>query len=329
MKMEKPNVYSIKTWLSNAFGVLGTILSILLFFRWETLVPKDVAGYVYALFLMTIVVLLACYAVMINLRKLHRYPDVPRFVHYVNHTVRDTITSIHRKLEHGELTEDDIRELEGTTIELLNAISSCFSLLTGTQCGVCVKEFTSANTIGVKYRDSVSRVTRGQNDGGHKAHPIEDDTPVHDAYYGLLTEGSRSYQCNNIIDEWRQGRFKSPSFEWLGGEPETFTVLGYKFVKSWRLKYRCALVSPIRYVRARPTEGKMAIKDNPNTASWLHWGFLCIDANRRHAFDFRRQADIAALFSDVLFVYFNEIYYEIVRYRQRQSALVSTVVGAY
>lgn len=269
---------------------------------------------IYPVFLISVVVALLIYIWVISSRKLHRYADIPPYTHYVNHSVRTVLTKMRRKMAEGTFSEEDKKEIDAATTSMLDAISSCFTILTGSVCGVCIKELvhdeSNETKVRIASRDSNSKITRGSDDGNQSPHSIEDDTPCYKAA-APGTGNDRGYLCNNVKREWCRSKFKTPSFLRYGGcEPSSVSIFGYPLVFNWKLHYISTMVSPIRY-QLYPEDPSAAV--DPHTkfqpsSTRICWGLLCVDAKKRNLFVESRHRDVIATFSDALFIYFNELH---------------------
>lgn len=318
--MEAPPIKSFSKYLNSFIQAAAAAASIFAFIKIEEMVPNDYAGMIYAGFLVALTFALAIYIFIIHSRKLHRYADIPPFLHHVNHTVRSMLTRTRQRMANGTLTHEDIEEIELATISMLDSIAHCFSILTGCQCGVCIKELQHGEQPRLRtvYRDSLSQHSRGGNDANQDPHPIETDTPCWEIFTGQVG-CERGYLCNNVKLEWYRGKYKSPSFERNGGEPHSINFLGLKLIRGWNIRYKSAFVSPIRY-RAYLRNGGNLPRPSVSTPSPTvrYWGFLCVDGNKRNLFSEDRHRDVLAAFSDALFIYFNELHDIIDRYTKQQ-----------
>ncbi len=310
-----PKTNKFSSYFNAFFQAAAAAASIFAFIKIEEIIPKDSAGAIYAIFLVAVTISLAGYIFLIHSRKLHRYADIPPFTHHVNHTIRTVLTRTRQRMASGTLTSDDIEEIELSTTSMLDAISHCFSILTGAQCGVCIKELQHGKHPLLKtiYRDSLSMHARGLDDSQQAPHPIEEDTPCY-SIFRSMPSCDRGYICNNVPDEWLLGRYQSPSFARYGGTPQSLPILGMKIVRQWNLRYKSTFVSPIRY-RPHNRSGGHIPRPGPQFAQSIrYWGFLCVDAKKRNLFREERHRDVLASFSDSLFIYFNELHDIIDRY---------------
>lgn len=313
--MLPPKINHFSSYFSSFLQVAAAAASIFAFVKIDEIIPKDVAGIVYAAFLVALTLSLAVYIFIIHSRKLHRYADIPPFFHHVNHTIRSVLTRTRQRMATHSLTDDDIEEIEIATTSMLDSIAHCFSILTGAQCGVCIKEIQHGDPplLRTVYRDSLSQHSRGADDAQQQPHSIADDTPCWKIF---TTEKGceRGYICNHVQFEWLQGRYLSPSFERYGGEPQCVSFLGWKSIRHWNLRYKSTFVSPIRYRSFPRNGGQIPRPGIPASPSVRYWGFLCVDAKKRNLFCEDRHRDVLAAFSDALFIYFNELHDIIDRY---------------
>lgn len=251
--------------------------SILAFLKIEEMVPKEGAGILYAWFLIALTIALGFYIFLIHSRKLHRYADIPPFLHHVNHTVRSILTRTRNRMANGTLSNEDIQEIEIATTSMLDSIAHCFSILTGTQCGVCIKELKHGEQplLQTVYRDSLSQHSRGANEATQEPHSIETDTPC----WEIFSEQKgceRGYICNNVQFEWLRGKYKSPSFMRYGGEPQCISILGYKWIKDWNIRYKSAFVSPIRFRAFSRNGGNIPRPNSIDPTLVRYWVFCAL-----------------------------------------------------
>ncbi|WP_146851874.1 hypothetical protein [Brevifollis gellanilyticus] len=321
MRIDTPNLKKqpLSAILWFVFNALASATSIIAFIQFEKFIPEGPKGYVYACGLVLITSLSIGYAIFLQRKKLHRYADIAIYFHFVNHTVRDTLTWVRNRIRNNQFSEDDFEEIDLATNSIVDAIAGCFSVLTGTQCGVCIKEFADGLSLRVALRDSLSKMTRGKPDPQRQPHPITEDTPCNNVFFGA-DSCLRSFCSNDVVSLWRINKYSSPSFEIYGGPPETFTLFGHRFVKGWKLHYKSTLASPIRFMRNRMNTSKLTISENPANSEFHYWGFLCVDAKKRHVFDIHRHPDVIAAFSDCLYIYFSELYDSLEDYKAAKKS---------
>lgn len=324
MSFPVPKKPRLRSFFAVFFQSLGIVASILAFIRIERIVPETAQGMVYALFLVLTTLALALYIFIIHVRKLNRYADIPPFIHFVNHTVRDVLTRTRKRIAKKTFSDGDIEEIEQATVSILNAISQCFSILTGSHCGVCIKEILDPEKEGdrprltIAYRDSYSQMTRGVDDSLQECHVIDADTPCASVFSGE-NGCHRGYLCNDVKHEWTRENYVSPSFERYGGPPQFFTIFGLTLVRNWCLHYKSTIVSPIRF-RSYPRNGGQLSSSGKKFAPRSdYWGFLCVDAKKRNLFNESRHREVIAAFSDALFLYFNELHDVVDRYSKTEK----------
>jgi hypothetical protein len=307
MQIKVPSPITQSHLLGHLFQGLGAAASILALVLTSKFVPEDIQGAIYAFTLIGIIVILGGYIFVIQSRKLHRFADVPQHIHYVAHTIRDVLITVrHRSAENGLRTED-LEMLHGYTRSVLDSVSHCFSIVTGTFCAVCVKEFQDGLNLRVAFRDSHSLKTRGSPDPTRPPHPLQDDTPC-SSIFSVEDGCIRVYFCNDVPTAWKEQRYRSPSFGIWGGEPKERKCGFFLLPPKWNLPYKSCLVAPLRYVHTSETLSKIPAAGSPSGTTWCYWGFLCIDARKRNVFDQNRHADLIAACADLLFIYFSELY---------------------
>jgi len=245
-------------------------------------------SFVYLTFLTLLVVVLMVYAYLVDRRKLHRYAQSVIFLHYVNHIIRDALQDV-ENIEINEITE-----------KALNAVATCFSIITAKHCRASVVELTKNFELKVLARDDISKV------GVRKrctSHCLDENTDFHDLWYAQ-NGCARYFLSNDLKKRWKQHRYKTSSFKEVG-QPYVQSFFGVDVIRNWRLPYRSALVLPIRYISSfRPPE-----KQETEIPHWKYWGFLCIDCNTSRCFDHRYCPELAGAFADELYTFFSQSEY--------------------
>lgn len=244
-------------------------------------------SFLYLTSLTVIVAVLLVYALLINRRKLHRYAQSVIFTHYVNHIIRDALQEIQTS------------EVKVATQKVLNAIATCFSIITAKQCRACVVELTKDFELVVMARDDISGVMSRKKP---LKHFLDDNTDFYNLWYAK-SGCSRFFMSNDLRKLWKQHKYRNSSFQELG-EPHVQSVLGIDVVRNWQLPYRSAMVFPIRYIsRFQPPESR-----DENPEHWKYWGFLCVDCNTSSCFDDRYCPDLGGAFADSLYTLFSQSY---------------------
>ena len=67
-------------------------------------------------------------------KKLHRYAQAVFYLHYVNHSIRNHLAT---------LQKGNSSNIDGLAEKILDAISECYSILTGKRCRACIKQLNS------------------------------------------------------------------------------------------------------------------------------------------------------------------------------------------
>lgn len=246
-------------------------------------------SFVYIVFLSILVIVLFAYTLFIDKQKLHRYAQSVIFSHYVVHLLRDSL---------AEIDTPQAKQLAPTTEKMLDAIATCFSIITGKRCRCAIVDLVENTELRVATRDSISKATSKKKTDKHL---LKDNTDFSNLWYAL-NGCSRYYLCNDLPNEWKKHKYLNSSFD-KSAPPEIKTMfLGFSYVANWRLPYKSALILPIRHLTdfCPPTE-QGSIEPN-----WNFNGFLCIDCNSVNAFDDRYAPELGGLFADALFTLFNQ-----------------------
>jgi len=247
-------------------------------------------SFVYLTFLSILVLVVLSYSYYLSRKKLHRYAQSVIFSHYASHIIRDAL--------HATRTT----KIEDTTIKVLNAVATCFSIITGKKCRACVIELKENYELKVMARDDISNISDKKVD---KKHYLDDNTDFKDLWYAK-NGCSRYFLSNNLPSLWHEQKYKNSSFAQVG-EPKIKTILGYTHIYNWKLPYKSALVLPIRYISSfAPPINQNTKPQDPN---WDYWGFLCIDCGSRNVFDDLYIPELGGAFADGLYTLYSQ--YEI------------------
>ncbi|MES2739178.1 MAG: hypothetical protein V4672_22890 [Verrucomicrobiota bacterium] len=276
-------------------GKVSGVLGIVSFFVSPFFIPQGYLPLVYAIYLCLTNAALVFYLFYVHRTKRHRYADIVEQFHFVNHTIRDWLHTLQHRLEHKQLRGEDFEaEFVKSVVSQLDQIANAFSHICGKRCAVCIKELLPGRQLKVAYRDSASKLRRGKYN--NKPHPIEEDTPCHSLYEPK--EPTNHYLCNDVITEWDENRYNSPTFKNFAN-PKLIRIGNFRFPRYWPLHYRSCLVVPIRFATCDlpPASG--------STGQWNYWGFLCIDCGSRNVFDRSLNWLVAGTFADIMYVYFS------------------------
>lgn len=250
---------------------------------------QDFLSYLYMGFLSILVLLLLMYVILLEKRKLHRYAQAVLYSHFAQHIVRDYLSG---------LKVSNNFNLEKTTEKLLDAISNCFSIISGKNCRASIVELNEKFELNVIARDSMSSIKPSLR--RNKIHLLEDNTDFRNLWYSI-NDCPRYYLNNNIIKSWINHDYHNSCFSEYGN-PEVKCIFGFRFVKKWPLKYKSALVLPIRYIsKFSPPIGTGELPPH-----WNYYGFLCIDSISKNSFDERYSPELGGLFADMLYTYFSQ-----------------------
>ena len=254
--------------------------------------PNSIS-FIYISALTIITLSLFVYIHLLRRRKLHRYAQSVIFTHYINHRIRDALKE-----------KPDNTHIEYLTVKLLNAIATCFSIITGTRCRSCIVELKPDFELTVVARDEISIISDKKEE---KKHYLKDNTDFEDLWYAK-NGCSRYFLCNDLIKLWHKAKYKNSSFNEVG-EPKIEYLLGIlPRVKNWKLPYKSALVLPIRYIESFHPPKKQAPDklNNSRNSRWNYWGFLCIDCNSMNKFDDLYCPELGGGIADSLFTLFSQ-----------------------
>jgi|GEM_PF-3329111 len=291
-KLKRLTVGKIFSFLAAISSILSLIFFILSNYF------EDISLYIiYPVSMVLINILLIIYVLIQEKNKNNRYTDTTLYTHYVNHIIRDYLFELQLGYE---------RPLSDLLKDILNNTANCFSLITGSKCRSSLKELKNDLTIDTICRDSYS----GSNINIKKKFSkikLSENTDFYNLWYSL--EGcSRYFISNDLIKLFKLGKYKNSSFSLYGSIPKEKKFLGlFLKINNWSLPYKSTIVLPIRYVGAfKPPEKKQKTKID-NDSDWNIWGFLCIDANKKNAFDTVYAPELGATFADILFLLFNDL----------------------
>jgi len=287
-----PKYSKINFWeLSARIGTVASILGFGIAVFYYNAKPTE---YIYSVFLILCLICLLGYVLFQEYRKLNRFAQSTIFVHYITHIIRDIL----EKQKNTRSTDFDLKAINSF---LLDPISTCFSILTGRSCRVCLKILKSEDSkivIETLGRDTVSTAIGKERKSPEVKHYLEENTDFNKLWY--WEKGcSRYFLCNNLLELYRDNRYKNSSFMLVGEPKISDLVLGIKIVREWKLPYKSTLVVPIRYI---PDEAM-----HSEIEKQIIWGFLCIDCNSRKVFDPIYAPELAAAFADNLYTLFSQL----------------------
>ena len=277
-------------------GVTGcaSLVGLFVAIRWPNQSASEV---LFSGFLILLTLSCLTYTAIQAHKRLHRYSEAVHFYHYVNHTLRDYVAQV----VFGEELDRDLADL---LADVLTAVATCFSIVTGKQCRCCIKELKKDQEIITARRDNIS-ATQAESQRLLQdkivKHALENNTDFYKLWYAEAGH-QRAYLANNLREDFRYGLYKNSSFEVLG-EPKISSFLGHTYVKTWTLPYHSALVLPIRYISEfkPPCKKDGEQSENPQ---WKYWGFLCVDCKSRNVFDYRYAIELGGAFADLLYSFF-------------------------
>ncbi|MEQ8734707.1 MAG: hypothetical protein RIC29_07270 [Rhodospirillaceae bacterium] len=285
----------------DVFSIVGTLASVsaltLVFLNvdeWSNS-TKDI---IFISYLFSIIVFLIAYILIKEHKKLHRYAQAAFHCHYINHVIRDYLSDLRLGRQ---------CDLKVNLIEILDSVSTCFSILTGRRCRASIKEVKSDLTIVTVSRDQLSPNISNLS----VVHELDENTDFHDIWYGVGGR-IRYFLGNNLPTLWRDDQYKNTSFE-IYGKPDKFNLLGFSFVRHWNLPYKSTLVWPIRYIPdyqhwPPPKPGlshtNSTVPDDRDVPHIL--GFLCIDCVSASAFDDVYCPELGGSYADALYTLFSQ-----------------------
>ena len=285
---------NIFVWLTGGASLVGLFVAL-----WKP--ERPAAETLFAVFLVLLALSCLSYTVIRAHKRLHRYAEAVYFYHYVNHTLRDYTAQV-------VSSDDHDRNLEDLLADVLTAIATCFSIVTGKQCRCCAKDLREDQEIVDAKRDNISAAQAESMSILNRTdvkHTLDKNTDFYKLWHA--DDGcKRVYLANDLLEDYRYGRYRNSSFE-VHGEPQIASFLGHTYVKKWPLPYRSALVLPIRYVSEFKPPKKQDGGGQDENPHWKYWGFLCIDCNGRNVFDHRYAVELGGAFADLLYSLFNEL----------------------
>jgi hypothetical protein len=222
-----------------------------------------------------------------------RFLPVAYYLHFVNHIVRDYTAKL--------LTKDDnIPQLEQTIELFVDAVSECFSVITGHRCRCCVSEASIKNSVVEKNkrkqkkrisqkviakvicRDTKTRESTPQSNL-QKEHILSDNTD----FTQIWDKNEHVYVCGDIPKAYANQEYINSSIDKSKVKITNGEVVG------WHLPYKSTLVVPIRSNFLFPT--------TKADDCYECWGFLCVDSNETNVFDNPCLVELAGSFADLFF----------------------------
>jgi len=281
---------SIFSYAAGGASILGFLSSNFLF-------PQSSISVAHTIFLLVLVFSILLHTYFRDRRKLHRYAQAIYYVHYINHIIRNSIA--HAKEGNFKLS----KEIPQQSVD---AISNCFSVLTGKQCRCSIKELKNDFTINTVVRDSISKKRIHEHHDSKTTHHLEENTDFKNLWYSIYG-CSRYFLSNDLIKFWKIHKYENSSFK-IVTNPKRSTFCGFTWVTNWKLPYRCTLVLPIRFFSVfdpPPQPGHSAKNSHTKTEydNWNFWGFLCVDCNSRNVFDAEFAPELGAAFADILYIF--------------------------
>lgn len=286
--------------ITGLFNFLAGLASIVGFYISIKIIDGAIVNNIYAIFLMCLVVALILYIWFWHSKRLHRYAQASIYVHYVNHIIRDSLAKINREVKKGNYAGDALtEEVWETTDNVLSSIATCFNLLSGIHCCVCIKNFnTEHKTIDTFRRDPISKEYRKAKKNSKEEYerevPIQENTGFRVLVEEKEPTKNRYFCCNNLPRSWRKGKYENTSFKRYG-KPQKIKIFNIQidWERRWTLPYKSTLILPIRYV-------------NEELQAQHYKGFLCIDAASKNIFKPKHCFEVGGAFADILYIYLSE-----------------------
>lgn len=200
-----------------------------------------------------------------------RISEYAIFSHYINHITRDF------------LSETDKYSGEEALQNILDALSECFSCMTGKKCYASIKQYdVRSNTVSYFLGDRTYQT---------KTHPagiipVDKYRSIHQILAGIR---SRYYMSNDVARDYSNHMYMHPMLE--NYVPLYFPLsLKYsRFPHNWPLLFRSTIVAPIRQASSLGDRN-----------GYRYFGFLCIDCVSRGVFDERYHPEILAATADII-----------------------------
>ena len=288
LKYSPPRAFSWLGVLGNAFAVAGMVILPLFSF----IVGIDLGGTVVALSLSFFSLAVLAYSIK-NLRDGRlRYVNAMYYFHCVNHTMRDYMAKI--------INGDETRPLEDELRDIVTAIASCFSVVTGQKCRCCIKALETNRSTQSLYlrtvaRDELSVIPRTHNESVR--HKLDENTDFSNLWYAV-PPCFQGYIANDIPTLFIRDQYQNTSIE-KSYKPD----ISFGKIRNWPLSYVSTMVVPIRYVAkfSPPRKG------GEKTPDWIFWGFLCIDSNRKNVFLDAALLELACGFADSIYSFISNV----------------------
>lgn len=249
--------------------------------------PQTIPESVYAIFLCSLIVFLFGYIFFRESQKQHRYSEAIVFVAHTSHLIKD--------FKYGRAGEPELRSLQ---IQLADTISKCFTLLKGRKCSVCIKTLEEDGELISVARDSNSSIRYSDiEESKMQKHYLKDNTDFSELFENTKEYG-RYFVENDLKSLWKSRKYKNSSFQ-IVTEPKIRSFFKYfHYVANWKLGYKSTLVCPIRHITT---------VEYPSGDYKHYWGFLCIDANSRGAFNEGADPELAYCFANQIYTLSGQI----------------------
>lgn len=274
--------YKRVSWL-NLLLIFITIASFIISLIQFKYSPKNPPEYIYSIFLVLLVIFLIAYTYLRESKRYHRYGESIFYIHYAQQKIKEYSIILR------ESKQIDDEYLEKVCKDILDIVSSCFSLLTSKTCQSSIKSINNKGIISTFARNSNSN-TRYNNTKNRDEilHFLDNNTD----FDFIKKEYRRYFLSNNLKKLWKNKKYKNSSFD-LVGDPKIKDFFGFSKVTEWNLDYISTLVVPIRYT--------------VSNTNYYYYGFLCIDANSRNIFNKKIDPELAIVFADILSTFMTQV----------------------
>lgn len=273
-------------FLLRGLTIAGSTVSILVLVYWPTIV-QTTGEWLYAIFLNILVWLSVGYIAQLHFRKTPRYARAIGHIHFVLDAIRDVLATLRVLALDPDKDPEKMEEIVTDQLsDILTAIATAFSIVTGHNCAVCVKE-VRGDEVRTIARDIFSSATRRRIDvkKNIEGQKIDDATGAQSVIRQTINHGSY-YLGNDLPRLYKKGLYKNPG----------------QHGDKWMLPYSSTLMVPIRYVPKHQRTPR--VTDEPDQT--VIWGLLCIDAPSRKCFRNSIDPDLAMAFADALFSMFSQ-----------------------
>jgi hypothetical protein len=172
----------------NLLGAVAGIVGLILVFTKYDDLTKDEKSLVVFTYLVVIILILLAWIYSLTRKRLDKYAQTLFYIHFVNHIIRDHLADLSDDRKAASLTE--------ILRDCVDAIATCYSIITGRMCRVSIKEIKnlSQGQIITAMRDTISAKRAAGDDGEHFISENTDFENIWTAREGC----SRYFRSNNL-----------------------------------------------------------------------------------------------------------------------------------